>query len=46
MKIETQKIKIVKNKYSINIISDDSVYYAKGISRKRKLKGNEYKYIQ
>lgn len=44
MKIETKKLKIVKSKDSISVISDESVYYAKGISKRRNLKGKEYEY--
>ena len=32
-------IKIVRNEGSVNIISDESLYYAKGISRVRRLRG-------
>lgn len=47
MKIEEQKIKIVKNEGSINVISNEEIYYAKGISRVRNLKGKKfiYKYL-
>lgn len=38
------KFKIVKNKGSINVITDESVYYAKGITNVRKLKGKTYSY--
>jgi hypothetical protein len=44
MKTEIIEYKIVKNKDSINIILDESVYYAKGINKVRKLKGEKIKY--
>lgn len=37
-------IKIVKNEGSINVIANEKVYYAKGISNRRKLKGKSYNY--
>ena len=41
MEVEVVKstIKIVKNEGSINIISNEQSYYAKGINRVRRLRG-------
>lgn len=44
MERKKQIIKIVINEDSVNIISKESVYYAKGIKNKRKLKGKLYYY--
>lgn len=38
------KIKIVINEGSINVIVNESVYYAEGITKVRKLKGKKYAY--
>lgn len=42
--MEKVRIKLVKNEDSINVISNEESYYAKGISRKRVLEGEEYEY--
>ena len=39
MEVVKSTIKIVNNGDSVNIITNESVYYAKGIKRARKLKG-------
>ena len=44
MERKKHKIKIVINENSVNIITNESVYYAKGIKNTRKLKGKEYYY--
>lgn len=44
MERKKQKIKIVINDNSVNIISRESVYYAKGIKNTRRLKGKIYYY--
>lgn len=43
MEVEVVKstIKIVNNEGSVNIITDESYYYAKGISRTRRLRGKK-----
>lgn len=38
------KIKIVENDGSINVVANESIYYAKGISNVRRLKGKVYQY--
>lgn len=44
MKRKKQKIKIVINEGSINVITNENTFYAKGIKNTRKLKGKEYYY--
>lgn len=44
VEVEPTTIKIVRNKGSINVIANKSSYYAKGISRRRKLIGKTYVY--
>lgn len=41
MEVVKSTIKIVNNGDSVNIITNESVYYAKGIKRSRKLKGEK-----
>lgn len=41
--MERVRIKLIKNADSINVVSNEEGYYAKGISS-RKLEGEEYEY--
>lgn len=41
MEVVKSTIKIVNNENSVNIITDESVYYAKGIKKVRRLKGEK-----
>lgn len=41
--MEKVRIKLIKNEDSINVISNEDSYYAKGI-KSRKLGGEEYEY--
>ena len=41
MEVEVSTIKIVNNEGSVNIISKESYYYAKGIRKVRRLRGEK-----
>ena len=41
MEVVKSTIKIVNNGDSVNIITNESVYYAKGINKVRRLKGEK-----
>ena len=41
LEVEVSTIKIVNNEGSVNIITKESCYYAKGIRKVRRLKGEK-----
>ena len=41
MEVEAHTIKIVNNEESVNVITKESYYYAKGIKNVRRLKGKK-----